>query len=171
MPFRTCDRGPLKLRFLHNQSSQRFLKLHAKMISLTVVQAAAHASGLSDTIPTCVNCCSLPFWPLPPLAKRGSSAASPTPMMWAILPLKGQPSLTRPQGNTRLQARAPISGLTKADQFHYVWREMSGDFSVTATAKFLTEGIAHRKAVIMLRKTLGVIPRCLLRKSHVGHVN
>jgi hypothetical protein len=48
---------------------------------------------------------------------------------------------------------------------------MSGDFSVTATAKFLTEGIAHRKAVIMLRKTLGVIPRCLLRKSHVGHVN
>lgn len=42
----------------------------------------------------------------------------------------------------------------KADQFHYVWREISGDFSVTATAKFLTEGISHRKAVIMLRKSL-----------------
>ena len=42
----------------------------------------------------------------------------------------------------------------RADQFHYVWREMSGNFAVTATAKFLTEGIAHRKAVIMLRKTL-----------------
>jgi TolB protein len=42
----------------------------------------------------------------------------------------------------------------KADQFHYVWREMSGDFAVTATAQFLTEGNAHRKAVIMLRKTL-----------------
>jgi TolB protein len=41
----------------------------------------------------------------------------------------------------------------KADQFHYVWREMSGDFAVSATAKFLTEGIAHRKAVIMLRKS------------------
>lgn len=41
----------------------------------------------------------------------------------------------------------------KADQFHYVWREMSGDFSVSATARFLTEGIAHRKAVIMLRKS------------------
>jgi TolB protein len=41
-----------------------------------------------------------------------------------------------------------------ADQFHYVWREMSGDFAVTATATFLTEGIAHRKAVIMLRKSL-----------------
>src|SRR3954454_7269478 len=42
----------------------------------------------------------------------------------------------------------------KADQFRYVWREMSGNFTVTATAKFLTDGIAHRKAVIMLRKTL-----------------
>ena len=42
----------------------------------------------------------------------------------------------------------------KSDQFHYVWREMSGNFSVTATAKFLTEGIGHRKAVIMLRKSL-----------------
>jgi TolB protein len=42
----------------------------------------------------------------------------------------------------------------KADQFHYVWREMSGNFSVTATIKFLTEGIGHRKAVIMLRKSL-----------------
>ena len=42
----------------------------------------------------------------------------------------------------------------KADQFHYVWREMSGNLAVTATAKFLTEGIGHRKAVIMLRKSL-----------------
>src|SRR5678816_4276253 len=41
----------------------------------------------------------------------------------------------------------------KVDQFHYVWREMSGNFAVTATAKFLTDGIAHRKAVIMLRKS------------------
>ncbi len=42
----------------------------------------------------------------------------------------------------------------KSDQFHYLWRDISGDFTVTATAKFLTEGIAHRKAVIMLRKSL-----------------
>jgi hypothetical protein len=42
----------------------------------------------------------------------------------------------------------------KADQFHYVWREISGNFAITATAQFLTEGNAHRKAVIMLRKTL-----------------
>ena len=42
----------------------------------------------------------------------------------------------------------------KADQFRYVWREMSGDFAVSATAKFLSEGIGHRKGVIMLRKSL-----------------
>lgn len=42
----------------------------------------------------------------------------------------------------------------RADQFHYLWREMSGDFAVTATATFLTDGIAHRKGVIQLRKSL-----------------
>ncbi len=42
----------------------------------------------------------------------------------------------------------------KADQFHFIWRQMSGNFAVTATTTFLTEGIAHRKASIMLRKTL-----------------
>lgn len=42
----------------------------------------------------------------------------------------------------------------RADQFHYLWREIAGDFAVTATTKFLTGGIAHRKAVIMLRKSL-----------------
>jgi hypothetical protein len=41
----------------------------------------------------------------------------------------------------------------KADQFHYVWKQMSGDFAVTATARFLTDGIDHRKAVIMLRQS------------------
>ena len=41
----------------------------------------------------------------------------------------------------------------KADQFHYLWREMSGDFAIGATVKFLTDGIAHRKAVIMLRQS------------------
>jgi TolB protein len=42
----------------------------------------------------------------------------------------------------------------KADQFHFLWREVSGNFAVTATAQFLTEGNEHRKAVIMLRKNL-----------------
>ena len=42
----------------------------------------------------------------------------------------------------------------KSDQFHYVWREISGNFTFSATAKFLTEGIGHRKAVLMLRQSL-----------------
>ena len=42
----------------------------------------------------------------------------------------------------------------RADEFHYLWREMSGNFAVTATTKFLTEGNPHRKASIMLRKDL-----------------
>jgi len=42
----------------------------------------------------------------------------------------------------------------KSDQFHYVWREMSGNFAVSATTQFLTEGVGHRKAVLMLRKNL-----------------
>ena len=42
----------------------------------------------------------------------------------------------------------------RADQFHYLWREMSGNFSVTATTTFLTDGNPHRKASIMLRKTI-----------------
>jgi TolB protein len=42
----------------------------------------------------------------------------------------------------------------KEDQFQYVWREMSGNFAVTATMQFLGEGAPHRKAGIMLRKSL-----------------
>jgi hypothetical protein len=42
----------------------------------------------------------------------------------------------------------------RADQFRLLWREVSGDFIFTATTKFLTDGIAHRKAVLMLRKSL-----------------
>ena len=68
-------------------------------------------------------------------------------------PLKGSAEFDASAGQYQITGTGTdIWG--KADQFHYVWREMSGNFSVTATAKFLTEGIAHRKAVIMLRKSL-----------------
>lgn len=40
------------------------------------------------------------------------------------------------------------------DQFHYLWRTMPGDFSITATLQFLGEGNAHRKAGIVVRQTL-----------------
>ncbi len=39
------------------------------------------------------------------------------------------------------------------DQFQYVWREMSGNFAITATMQFLGQGEAHRKAGIMLRQS------------------
>ena len=42
----------------------------------------------------------------------------------------------------------------KEDQFQYVWKEISGNFAVTATMKFLGQGADHRKAGIMLRQSL-----------------
>jgi hypothetical protein len=68
-------------------------------------------------------------------------------------PLKGNAEFEASAGEYKITGSgSDIWG--KADQFHYVWREMSGNFAVTATAKFLTDGIGHRKAVIMLRKSL-----------------
>jgi len=67
-------------------------------------------------------------------------------------PLKGAAEFNAASGQYKITGTgADIWG--KADQFHYVWKSMSGDFAVSATAKFLTEGNAHRKAVIMLRGT------------------
>src|SRR3954452_16324924 len=42
----------------------------------------------------------------------------------------------------------------KQDQFQYVWREMTGNFTVTATLRFMGQGAAHRKAGIMVRQSL-----------------
>jgi TolB protein len=66
------------------------------------------------------------------------------------------------KGSTQFDAAAGRYSITgtgtdiwgRADQFHYLWREMSGDVAVTATTRFLTDGNPHRKAVIMLRKTV-----------------
>ena len=68
-------------------------------------------------------------------------------------PLKGSAEFDALTGQYKVSGSgADIWG--KADQFHFVSKEMSGNFSVTATTQFLTGGIAHRKAVLMLRKTL-----------------
>jgi TolB protein len=68
-------------------------------------------------------------------------------------PLKGTAAFDSSTGQYKITGSgSDIWG--KADQFHYVWREISGNFEVTTTAKFLTEGNAHRKAVVMLRKSL-----------------
>jgi hypothetical protein len=68
-------------------------------------------------------------------------------------PLKGAAEFDASTGQYKITGSG-VDIWGKADEFHYVWREISGDFVVTATAKFLTEGISHRKAVIMLRKSL-----------------
>jgi hypothetical protein len=42
----------------------------------------------------------------------------------------------------------------KQDQFQYVWREITGNFTVVAAMQFLGQGEDHRKAGIMLRQSL-----------------
>ena len=42
----------------------------------------------------------------------------------------------------------------KQDQFQFVWKEMTGNFTVTATMRFLGKGADHRKAGIMVRQSL-----------------
>ena len=67
--------------------------------------------------------------------------------------IKGSAEFDASTGEYRITGSgADIWG--KADQFHYLWRQISGDFAVSATAKFLTDGNAHRKGVIMLRQSL-----------------
>jgi TolB protein len=41
----------------------------------------------------------------------------------------------------------------KQDQFQFAWREITGNFTVTATIRFLGKGADHRKAGIMLRQS------------------
>ena len=68
-------------------------------------------------------------------------------------PLKGSAEFDPATGQYKITGTG-TDIWAKADQFHYVWREISGDFAVAATARFLTDGIGHRKAVIMLRQSL-----------------
>lgn len=42
----------------------------------------------------------------------------------------------------------------KQDQFQFAWREITGNFTITATMRFLGQGAEHRKAGIMLRQSL-----------------
>jgi TolB protein len=68
-------------------------------------------------------------------------------------PMKGSAEFDSSTGQYRITGSGTdIWG--KADQFHYIWREMEGNFALTATAQFLTPGNDHRKAVIMLRQSL-----------------
>lgn len=67
--------------------------------------------------------------------------------------LKGSTAFDASKGQYRITG-AGANIWAKEDQFQYVWREMSGNLAITATLQFLGEGAAHRKAGIMLRKSL-----------------
>jgi len=66
---------------------------------------------------------------------------------------KGSTSFDASRGEYRITG-AGANIWAKEDQFQYVWREMSGNLSVTASMEFLGEGAAHRKAGIMVRQSL-----------------
>lgn len=67
--------------------------------------------------------------------------------------IKGATAFDAAKGQYRVIG-AGANMWAKADQFQYAWREMSGNFAMTARVQFLGEGNAHRKAGIMLRQTL-----------------
>ncbi len=69
----------------------------------------------------------------------------------------GGPAIKGAAGFSNGQYRITGSGANiwaKQDQFQYVWREMTGNFTVTATMRFLGQGAEHRKAGIMVRQSL-----------------
>jgi TolB protein len=69
----------------------------------------------------------------------------------------GNPAIKGSAGFSNGQYRITGSGLNiwgKQDQFQYVWREMTGNFTATATMRFAGQGAEHRKAGIMVRQSL-----------------
>ena len=67
--------------------------------------------------------------------------------------IKGSAEFDAANGTYRITG-AGANMWAKQDQFQYVWREMSGNFTVTATLRFLGQGNEHRKAGIMVRQSL-----------------
>jgi hypothetical protein len=67
--------------------------------------------------------------------------------------IKGATTFTPSSGEYRMTG-AGANMWAKQDQFQYVWREMTGNFTVTATLRFLGQGAEHRKAGIMVRQSL-----------------
>jgi TolB protein len=66
---------------------------------------------------------------------------------------KGSTEFNAPNGQYRITGSG-ANIWAMEDQFQYVWREMAGNFSVTATMQFLGQGADHRKAGIMFRQSL-----------------
>jgi TolB protein len=66
---------------------------------------------------------------------------------------KGSVSFSAADGQYKITGGG-VNMWAKQDQFQYVWREMTGNFTVTATMEFLGKGEDHRKGGIMVRQTL-----------------
>jgi len=67
--------------------------------------------------------------------------------------IKGSTEFNASKGEYRITGSG-ANIWAKQDQFQYVWREMNGNFTVTATLRFLGKGADHRKAGIMVRQSL-----------------
>jgi hypothetical protein len=68
--------------------------------------------------------------------------------------LKGSTTFDSARGEYRLTGGG-ANIWAKSDEFHFLWRKLSGNVSMTATMQFVgTGGAAHRKAGLMLRTSL-----------------
>ncbi|HYW48256.1 MAG TPA: hypothetical protein VE959_35660 [Bryobacteraceae bacterium] len=67
--------------------------------------------------------------------------------------LKGSAGFDASNGQYRITGSG-ANIWARQDQFQYVWREMTGNFTVTATLRFLGQGGEHRKSGIMVRQSL-----------------
>jgi TolB protein len=66
--------------------------------------------------------------------------------------IKGSSEFNNANGEYRITG-AGANIWAKQDQFQYVWKEIAGNFTVTATMRFLGQGVDHRKAGIMVRQS------------------
>jgi TolB protein len=67
--------------------------------------------------------------------------------------IKGSAEFSSSNGQYRITGSG-ANIWAKQDQFQYAWREMTGNFTITATMRFLGKGADHRKAGIMVRQSL-----------------
>jgi hypothetical protein len=67
--------------------------------------------------------------------------------------IKGSTTFDPATGEYRMTG-AGANMWARDDQFQYAWREMPGNFTATATFRFLGEGAPHRKAGIVVRQSL-----------------
>ena len=97
----------------------------------------------------------LVVWLLPavPVAQARNLGAFTSAADVGAPAIAGTTEFTSAAGEYRMTA-AGANMWAKQDQFQFAWREMSGNFTVNATLRFLGEGHEHRKAGIMVRQSM-----------------